>query len=100
MEEGWVDQREQKENKEESIHCIICDKLCKNTYGLANHVTKTHKMFFSEYKRHILVEAERECNEMKQTATKYLNTINVIGYPDKKCENIRHLFLLLEEGWK
>lgn len=98
MEEGWVDQREQK--KEEGIHCIICDKLCKNAYGLANHVTKTHGIPFPEYRRRVLEAAEKECNEMKQTATKYLKVINVIGYPFKKYENIRHLFLLLEGEWK
>ena len=86
----WVDDREQK--KEEGIHCIICDKLCKNAYGLANHVTKTHRMSFPEYKRKVLEAAEKEC-------MKYLNTINVTGYPYKKYENIRHLFLLLKEGW-
>ena len=88
------------ESEERIIHCIICDKLCKNAYGLANHVTKTHKMLFSEYKRHVLVEAERECNEMKQIAVKYLKQINVVGYPMSKCKNIRYLFLLLKEGWK
>ena len=93
-----IDQREQ--NEGEGIHCIICDKICKNAYGLANHVTKTHKMFFSEYKRHVLVEAEKECNEMKQIATKYLKQIGVVGYPMEKYKNIRHLLLLLKEGWK
>ena len=97
---GELFDRRDKEKEEGGIRCIICDKLCKNVYGLANHVTKTHKMFFSEYKRHVLVEAENECNGMKQTATKYLKQINVIGYPYKKYENIRHLFLLLKEGWK
>ena len=96
--EEWIDQREHEIG--DSIRCIICDQLCKNAYGLANHVTKTHKMFFSEYKRHVLVEAENECNEMKQIATKYLKQINVIGYPMSKYKNIRHLLLLLKEGWK
>jgi CTP-dependent riboflavin kinase len=96
--EEWIDQREHEIG--DSIRCIICDQLCKNAYGLANHVTKTHKMFFSEYKRHVLAEAENECNEMKQIATKYLKQINVIGYPMSKYKNIRHLLLLLKEGWK
>jgi uncharacterized C2H2 Zn-finger protein len=96
--EEWIDQREHEIG--DSIRCIICDQLCKNAYGLANHVTKTHKMFFSEYKRHVLAEAENECNKMKQIATKYLKQINVIGYPMSKYKNIRHLLLLLKEGWK
>ena len=94
-----ADQRKQEEKKE-GIQCMICDKLCKNAYGLANHVTKTHGIPFLEYERLVLAAAEKECNEMKQTATKYLNIIRVIGYPMRRYENIRHLFLLLKEVWK
>lgn len=95
-----MEEVDRRDKEKEGIHCIICNKLCKNAYGLANHVTKTHRMSFPEYKRRVLVAAEEECNEMKQTATKYLNKINVIGYPFKKYENIRHLFLLLKGEWE
>ena len=94
---NWVDRREE---KEEGIHCIICDKLCKNAYGLANHVTKTHRIPFSEYKRRVLEAAEKECNEMKQIAEKSPNPTNVLGYFYDKYANIRHLFLLLKGEWK
>ena len=91
MEERWVDQREQKE-KEEGIHCIICNKLCKNAYGLANHVTKSHSMPFSEYKRILVENAEAE----------YIG-VRAIAFPEDDNypkKNILHLFELLKEGWK
>ena len=90
--EKRVDQREQKENKEEGIHCIICNELCKNAYGLANHVLMGHGMLFSEYKRILVKNAEREYIGVRAIA--FSDNDN---YPKK---NILHLFELLKEEWK
>lgn len=72
----WVDQRD----KEEGIHCIICNKLCKNAYGLANHVAKTHRIRFSEYKKMLVANAEMEFDAIKD-------------------KHLKHLFELLKETW-
>ena len=87
----WVDDREQKK-KEEGIHCIICDKLCKNAYGLANHVTKTHRIPFSVYKRRVFDAAVREIGTLKAFAGE--------DFFERECKKTRHLFLLLKGGWK
>lgn len=90
---GWVDRREQKEKEKEGIHCIICDKLCKNAYGLANHVTKTHRMSFLEYKRRVVERAEEEYILLKAIAIDSAPNL-------KENRGIQHLFELLKEGWK
>ena len=90
MEEGWVDRREQE--KEEGIHCIICNKLCKNAYGLANHVTKTHGISFLEYKRRVSDAAVIEIGTLKAFAGG--------DFFERECRCIQHLFLLLKGEWK
>ncbi|MCK4244235.1 MAG: hypothetical protein KAX20_01270 [Candidatus Omnitrophica bacterium] len=87
----WIDQRD-KGKEEEGIHCILCDQLCKNAYGLANHVYKSHFMPFSEYKRRLVENAEREYTGVR--------TIAFSGNDDYPKKNILHLFELLKEGWK
>ena len=93
----WVDDREQKK-KEEGIHCIICDKRYKNAYGLANHVSKTHRMPFSEYKEKVLERAEREVDTLKAFADEVSTPVE--KFTKGGCRNIVHLFELLKEGWK
>ena len=87
-----VDVDDRGKKKEEGIHCIICNKLCKNAYGLANHVTKTHRMSFPEYKRRVSDAAVREIGTLKAFAGG--------DFFERECRCIRHLFLLLKEEWK
>jgi len=94
-----IDQWEQKE-KEEGIHCILCDKLCKNAYGLANHVTKTHGLPFPEYKRRVLEAAEKECFVIKQTADKARVLPTALDISNWNHKNLQHLFEMLKEEWK